>query len=239
MIYRSLSLILLLTFASPAAFSASDPLKSLFLFQQQMAKNGITSAMMKLGKMYENGEGIEKSNAKALIMYQQAFDSGYIKATDDIKRLSALKQTPKNINKNKQQQRQQADAEKIKNKRNKEAQAKTLQLDKQAREKAALDKKRNQQAAQARKTNAAKQAKIKASKEARIARAKKAKAAKAAKLKAARKAEAEKFAYESLGNEYEEDEETLISSEDKSTPDKGFKSDPCKSKAARYLSICK
>ena len=92
MINKSLSLILfVLISTAPAAFAAGDPMKSLFLFQQKMADKGNSSAMMKMGEMYEHGEGVEKNAENALKMYKQADAKGNPKAKAAIQRLSKVK----------------------------------------------------------------------------------------------------------------------------------------------------
>lgn len=234
MIFRRLSLLFFFALtSSPALAAGEDTLKSLFMFQQKMAESGITSAMMKMGKMYEKGEGVEKSNANALKMYQQAQAAGDAKAADNIKRLTNAKSKPtKSVQKNRQQQAQ--------------AVARTTAL-KAAKDKAQREKLKQQRAkAKARQLKATKikAAKIKAKRDAKL-RAEKSKAYR--KIRAAKKAKAAKLA-RAVNNviptsDYEEDEENIVAAKTKATPadapEKGFKSDPCKSKAARLLSICR
>lgn len=63
--------------ALPLSLQASDEnLKSLFNFQTRMAAQGNTAAMIKLGEMYEEGLGTEKSEEHAQAWYQKARDQG-------------------------------------------------------------------------------------------------------------------------------------------------------------------
>ncbi|VAW92143.1 hypothetical protein MNBD_GAMMA22-2374 [hydrothermal vent metagenome] len=236
MIFRRLSLLFFFALtSSPALAAGEDTLKSLFMFQQKMAESGITSAMMKMGKMYEKGEGVEKSNANALKMYQQAQAAGDAKAADNIKRLTNAKSKPtKSVQKNRQQQAQAV------------ARATALKAakDKAQREKLKLKQQRAKAKARQLKATKIKAAKIKAKRDAKL-RAEKSKAYR--KIRAAKKAKAAKLA-RAVNNviptsDYEEDEENIVAAKTKATPadapEKGFKSDPCKSKAARLLSICR
>ena len=98
MFTRSLSLTLLLIIAvSSAAYAADDPMKSLFLFQQKMANKGNAQAMMKMGQMYERGDGVKKDYDNAIKMYQQAHDAGHAKAKSSLKRLKNIKKKSANI----------------------------------------------------------------------------------------------------------------------------------------------
>lgn len=217
MINRSLSFILVLFITlSSAALAAGDPMKSLFLFQQKMAKGGSASAMMKMGEMYERGEGVEKSYDNALKMYEKANSAGHAKAKVAIQRLKNSKNKSANNAlkaKLKEQQRQKAiTAEK----KRKQRQAAAARNKEKAERKAANDK------ALREKSNKAKAAKLAKAKAAKKAKAQ-ADAAKLAKARAAKKAriEAQRKRKESKN------------------PKEGFKSDPCKGKAARLLSICR
>ncbi len=223
------------------------------MFQQKMAESGITSAMMKMGEMYEKGEGIEKSNANALKMYQQAQAAGYAKATDSIERLKNLINKPNKTTKvNKSKAKPNQNTEAI-HQRQAQAAARTKAL-KIAKAKAQREKIQKQKRAKARQL---KSTKAKAARDAKL-RAARAKAARDAKLRAAKtkayrkekalraakRAKANKRLTRAVNNvipttDYEEDEEETVSIETNVTPEKGFKSDPCKSKAARLLSICR
>lgn len=59
------------------AAAASDSLQSLFNFQTRMAAQGNPEAMIKLGEMYEEGFGVEKSVENARLWYQRALDNGH------------------------------------------------------------------------------------------------------------------------------------------------------------------
>ena len=239
MFTRSLSSILFLIIAiSSAAFAADDPMKSLFLFQQKMADNGSAPAMMKMGKMYERGDGVKKDYDKAIKMYQKAHDAGHAKANAALKRLKDIKNKSANINnrkaKKKEQERRQALAKEKQRKQQKVAARKKAQAAKKAaNEKAIREAKKKEKSAKLASEAKAKklrEAKAKAKKEAkaRAALKLKAKGAKDAKAKSAReeKARAIRIAAEKKRQETK-------------NPKEGFKSDPCKGKAARLLSICR
>ena len=84
--------LLLTSILLPAlAFSADDPMISLFNFQSKMVKLGSVAAMMKLGKMYEQGQGTNQDWDKALDMYQQAESESYPGAKDSIQRVKQKK----------------------------------------------------------------------------------------------------------------------------------------------------
>ncbi len=251
MIFRRLSLLFFLSFSafSVALAAGDDTLKSLFMFQQKMAESGITSAMMKMGEMYEKGEGIEKSNINALKMYQQAQAAGDKKAANAIKRLknqnaNSNKTTKVNIPKVRTKPNQSPEAL-----RQQQAQAaartKTLKI---AKDKARRERIQKQKRAKAktRKLKAAK-LKAKAARDAKLRAAKSKAFRKEKALRAAKKAKENKKLTQAVNNvipktDYEEEEE-IVSIETNvapdETPEKGFKSDPCKSKAARLLSICR
>lgn len=198
MINTSLSLILILfVVTTPVAFSSDDPMKSLFLFQQKMAKNGNFSAMMKMGLMYERGEGVEKSYDNALKMYQQASDAGYAKAKIAIQRVNNLKNKSTSNKKRESQEKELQRilaAEKLREQRKVILRKKAAETAKAANNKILLNE--------------------------TLKRKKAAKAKTKTKAKAAR----------------------IIAKEKRQPakkPKEGFKSDPCKSKAARLLSICR
>lgn len=56
--------------------AADENLKSLFNFQTRMAAQGNSEAMIKLGEMYEEGLGTDKSDERAREWYQKAHDAG-------------------------------------------------------------------------------------------------------------------------------------------------------------------
>lgn len=220
-----LTLIIFITMTS-AAFAAGDPMKSLFLFQKQMADKGNSSAMMKMGVMYERGEGVDISFANALKMYEKANQAGNPKAQVAIQRLKNIKNKSDNKQKLKAQKKQRAlNAAKLKKQRQAAAQKKAQEAanNKALREK--LNKEKAAKAKAAAKAKSARDAKAKAKAEQK-AKAKAARDARAqAKIQAAKDAKAARLAAkkkkESKGKK------------------EGFKSDPCKGKAARLLSICR
>ncbi len=238
MFTRSLSITLILFIAlSPAAFAAGDPMKSLFLFQQKMAKKGNPKAMMKVGQMYERGDGVKKDLDKATKMYQKAHDAGNAKAGAALQKLKNLKNKTANINSRKAKKKQEERLlalKKAKQRKQQEAAAarkKTQAAKKVANVKALREAKNKEKAA-----NIAKEAKAKKIKVAKAKKEAKAKAAIEAKARALREAK-DKTAREAKARA------VRIAAEKKrqeaNNPKAGFKSDPCKGKAARLLSICR
>ncbi|MFK5913794.1 MAG: hypothetical protein QM484_05425 [Woeseiaceae bacterium] len=210
-----------------------DPMKSLFIFQQQMADKGRTSAMMKVGEMYERGEGVKQSHGKALEMYKKAQAAGEPKAKGAIRRIQLGKS---NSSKKKQAQKEKLRkrglaAEKLQKKRKAEkleaAKAKVVKdREFKAREsKAKESKARTLKLREAKiKTIKAREAMLKAREAKARIRATKARTAKIKAAKAKRKSTATK---------------AVKNKENADIQSKGFKLDPCKGKAARLLSICR
>jgi TPR repeat protein len=52
-------------------------MKKLFELHTKLAKQGNLESIVKLGAMYEKGEGVAKDRNKAIILYKQAADKGY------------------------------------------------------------------------------------------------------------------------------------------------------------------
>ena len=237
-----------------AAFAADDPMQSLFLFQQQMAEKGNASAMLKMGEMYERGEGVEKSYDNALKMYKKANEVGDTKAKSKakvaIQRLENSKNkfstNTKQIAEDKIKQRA-LEAEKLQQQREAAAAQNKARAELNAANNKALEEKLNKEKeakAAAEKAKLEKEAKEKAAKAKAIkeAKDKAAKAEKAEKEKAA-KANSEREAKAKAAQEAAKAKAVRIEAEKKrqetNNPQEGFKSDPCKGKAARLLSICR
>jgi len=72
-------------------YAASDPMVSLFKFQSQMVLQGNVEAIMKLGEMYEQGQGTKKDLNKALEMYKKAQAQGHNGAAKAIHRIEEAK----------------------------------------------------------------------------------------------------------------------------------------------------
>jgi len=238
--------------AMGTSMAADDPMQSLFLFQQQMADGGNPAAMMKLGEMYERGEGTTRDLDKAREMYDKAKAKGHPKADAA---LSKLDKQQARVNK----QAQKEKAAKDKAAKEKAAKEKAAQ-EKLAREQAAKEKAARQQAAkeQARKDAQAKS--LAAEREKARAELERQKAAfqQAAREKAAReKAAKEKAKRDALARK-KQDEAARRAAQQKAAQQKlaqqkaaarkkaekeagkiGFKSDPCKGAAARVMSTCK
>lgn len=91
------TLILSLAIAT-TGYAASDVMVSLFKFQRQMVAQGNVEAIMKLGKMYEQGRGTKKDFNKALEMYKKALAQGHVDAAKAILRVEkAKKQGVRNL----------------------------------------------------------------------------------------------------------------------------------------------
>lgn len=206
--------------------AADDPMKSLFLFQQQMAEGGNSAAMMKLGEMYEKGEGTPRDLGKAREMYQQAKVKGHPDADTALKRIS--KQAPRVAPQTQEDPAAQERAQKEAEAKQQAAERERTRQAKLKREKAAQQKAAEKAAKEkARRDALAKQQREETARRAAQQRAAQQKAMQQKKLaqqKAAQEAAARKQAEEQAKQE---------------TETKGFKSDPCEGPAARVMSICK
>ena len=214
-------------------------MQSLFSFQQAMANNGSTTAMMKLGEMYEQGVGTKQDLDKAIEMYRKAKAGGHTGADAAIARVLRTKQSLVDAtrrekvqaveSKRQEQERQRAEAER-------QAQAaRQAELERQAREKAHQEALARKRAEQARRDA---EAKAKAD---QAARARAAAAAEAAR-RAQQQAQQEKVRAEARK---QQQAKAAAASDVPATNESGtntaetFKSDPCKGPAARVMSICK
>lgn len=220
--------ILLISFALLVAglsHAAEDPMKSLFTFQQTMANKGSTTAMMKLGEMYEQGLGTKQDFGKAIEMYRKAKARGYVGADAAIARVIRTRQTLADTSRRRKQQtaeerrriqeRQRAEAER-------EARAKARQQ--------ALARKRAEQARREAQARAHAQAQARAHAE-EVAQAR-------AAAEARRQAQQQARQQQAVGVHARKQP---VLSEKKASDNKteSFKSDPCKGPAARVMSICK
>ena len=242
-------LLLFLVLAVPVAHAETDPLVSLFNFQLRMAQGGNVKAMMKVGEMYENGEGTPRDYGKALEMYRRARAKGEPTAEAAIRRVEAKRRraagrtspssgaagpatsktrtaTPQKRSSQKKP-RTESSRKAAQEKARREAAARKAAQEKARREAAAREKARREAAARK-----AAQRKEQARREA-----------------AARKAEAERARRKASGTA-----SSSPASEDDSAPEsatpaesgkdtadrpKKFSSDPCKTRAARFLSSCR
>jgi hypothetical protein len=242
-----------LVLAMDVSMAADDPMKSLFMFQQQMAEGGNSAAMMKLGEMYEKGEGTPRDLDKAREMYQQAKAKGHPKADAALNRLN--KQQPRAAQKNnaaQEQARKEAEAKQQAAERERARQAE-LERQKAAQQKAAQERAAQQKAAQERaaQQKAAQQkaareqaarekaAKEKAKRDALARQQQEEAARRAAQQKAAQqKAAQQKLAQQKAAQEAaarKRAEEVAKQQAEKNA----FKSDPCQGAAARVMSNCK
>lgn len=71
-----LTVTLLLSF-NVAAEAPNNSWTKIFKFQTKMAERGSVNAQYILGEMYEEGRGVEKSNAKAIQWYEKAQRNGH------------------------------------------------------------------------------------------------------------------------------------------------------------------
>lgn len=231
-------LLILFTFAFISmAHAGDDPMKSLFTFQQKMASNGSTAAMMKLGEMYEQGVGTKKNLDMALIMYRRAKNGGYPGADVAITRVLQTRQAAADSAKRKklhnaemkqrEQEQKRAEAEH-------RAQLERQQRERVAAERAAKAKAEKQAAARKRAEMRAEQARRQVE-QARI------KAQMEARAKAIATAK-EKARQQALAREKAQAQNVKPKAKVKDPDDKkpeSFKSDPCKGPAAKVMSICK
>ena len=256
-------LLLFLVLAVPVAHAETDPLVSLFNFQLRMAEGGNVKAMMKVGEMYENGEGTPRDYGKALEMYRRARAKGEPTAEAAIRRVEAKRRraagrtspssgaagpatsktrtaTPQKRSSQKKP-RTESSRKAAQEKARREAAARKAAQEKARREAAAREKARREAAARK-----AAQERARREAEARRAAQRKEQARREA---AARKAEAERARRKASGTA-----SSSPASEDDSAPEsatpaesgkdtadrpKKFSSDPCKTRAARFLSSCR
>ena len=251
-----LACLFVLVLAMDVSMAADDPMKSLFLFQQQMAEKGNSAAMMKLGEMYEKGEGTPRNLDKAREMYQQAKAKGHPKADAALNRLNkqqprAAQQVQKD-NAAQEQARKEAEAKRQAVERERARQAE-LERQKAAQERAAQHKAAQERAAQqkaaqemAAKEKAAREqaarekaAKEKAKRDALTRQQKEEAARRAAQQKAVQqKAAQQKLAQQKAAQEAAARRKAEAEAKQEAEK-KGFKSDPCQGPAARVMSNCK
>jgi len=255
---RSL-LLLCLLLAVPVAHTETDPLVSLFNFQMRMAEGGNVKAMMKVGEMYENGEGTPRDYDKALEMYRRARAKGEPSADAAIRRVEAKRRraasragsaaspmTPKAGASTPQKHSTQAKPVTQSSRKAAQERARREAAQQKARKEAAARKAAQERARREAAARKAAQEKARREAAARQARQRQEQARREA---AARKAEPERVQSRTGGAE-----STPAASETASTPEpatparsdsdtgsdtKKFSSDPCKTRAARFLSSCK
>lgn len=213
---------------------ADDTMKSLFLFQQQMAKSGSVEAWMKLGRMYEEGQGTPRDLNKAIEMYQHAAAKGHTGAKEAIRQLK-LKRRKASAE---AQRKRQADI-RAKQEQARRAEQQRLVAKEKARQQALAEQKQREQAR--RNAAANKAAKLRAQKLAEQQRRQKQRAYEAAlaRQRDRQKAEAQarKASVEEQGSSHHADKP--VAEQASAQDDEQFKSDPCKTAAARLLTICK
>lgn len=156
---------------SGAVAAADDTMKSLFLFQQKMAKSGSTTAMMKLGEMYEQGQGTKQDLDKAIEMYRKAKEGGYADADTAIERVKhareAQAEAAKHSKAREEAEKHRAEAER------KAEQAREEALARKQAEEARREAEAREKAEQAARAKAAAEARHKAQqKKAQLAKAK-------------------------------------------------------------------
>ena len=210
----------LMFMVSVTGFAATDPMKSLFMFQEKMSRSADPAtkmnALMKLGTYYERGEGVEQSDAKALEMYKKAQEAGHPDAALAITNLQNKARQAEARERQQELEKQRAKERALAEERarkQREAEAKRLEAE---RARAIQDKARQDKLAKE-KAEKRRQAELKAQ-QMREER-EKAIAAQRAKELAAKKQQ--------------------VKQEQQAAEDEGFKSDPCKGPAARVMSICR
>jgi len=250
-----LSLVFLSFLALPPVQAETDPLVSLFNFQLRMAEGGNVKAMMKVGRMYENGEGTPRDYAKALEMYRRAQALGDPGAAAAIRRVEAKRRGKPARAKPPARKQAAQPASRVATQPAKARQ--------EAARKAAQEKARREAAARkaaqekARREAAARRAAQEKAR--REAAARKAAQEKARREAAARKAAQEKARREAAARRAAQEKADRIASANTASPTadrapetraapaadaaeretKTFSSDPCKTRAARFLSSCK
>lgn len=229
---KKYTLVVLLGFLfSGIVQSADDPMKSLFLFQQKMANNGSTAAMMKLGEMYEQGQGTAQDFDMAIKMYEKARNEGHSGAKSAIERVKRTRQ-------------EQIEAARRAKQRAAEQRRQAEEAKRRAEERRKAEREREAREQARREALAKKRAQEKARREAEA----RARAEEAAQARARAAAEARRK--EQLARERKQREQAVVRAnaeaaeannkqEKTEQEDDGFKSDPCKGPAARVMSICK
>ena len=237
-----------------AAYAEDDPMASLFRFQSQMAEQGNVEAIMKLGGMYEEGQGTRLDLDKALEMYRDADSKGFKGAKKAINRVEKKKKISLMAIKKNAERKKAAREKAVRDKAAKEQAARDkVEKEKLLKEKAAKEQAAREKAAKdlAAKTKAAnekamrEQAEKKRDEKIRAAKIKSARE-KAAKERAAiRKTMKDKAERDRLVRDKAAQKDAL-SKEEKITPKngeknskEGFSSNPCNSPAARLMSSCK
>jgi len=251
---RLYAVLLVPLFLINVAYAEADPMVSLFMFQSQMAEQGNVEAIMKLGEMYEEGQGTRLDLDKALEKYREANSKGHKGAEKSIIRVEEKKKMGLKALQEKAAREQAAiekadreKAEKIKAEQEKAAREKAEQ-EKLAKEKAAREQAEKEKAISEKiaKEKAIKE-QLEKDREDKI-RTEKIKAARelAAKERAAikktmiEKAEREKLAREkSVQDDTTSQKEKTTSTNDKKDSKDGFSSNPCNTPAARLMSTCK
>jgi len=149
---RLISILVLSLLISVMSYADNDPMVSLFKFQSQMAAQGNVEAIMKLGEMYEQGQGTRRDLNRAIEMYRKAQAQGHADAGKAIRRIEKVKkQAVRNleIERKKKLARDKALREKVareKAVREKAARDKAM-LEKAAREKIVREKAAREKAA--------------------------------------------------------------------------------------------
>ena len=227
--------VLLIVLMAHAVHADEGTMKSLFQFQQQMADSGSVEALMKLGRMYEEGHGTARDLNKAVEMYEKAAARGHQQGAieakrirlDQQRRIRASKEASKRRIREEQARRQaEIDRQRAAEQAQKEAIARQ-----QAEEKARRDAIARQRALEnaRREALARKRAQDKAQRE-RIAQQR------------AERARREALARQRAADAQQQVQTgTSINTAESIQPneDSSFKADPCKSKAARLMTICK
>lgn len=241
---KYLSIVLLGLVLSGVAVAQNDPMKSLFLFQQKMADNGSAAAMMKLGEMYEQGQGTEQSFDKALEMYEKARAAGHGDAQAAIARVKRAQQAQSQAASEEAKRAREARRRAEEAKRRAEAEREAEEARK-ARE-AARQKARQEALAKQRAEERARreaEAKARREAEARAREAAREKAQAEARRKAQEQARLEqaraRAEAKAKAKAVKKSGPTESQPEQADTDQEEFKSDPCKGPAARVMSICK
>lgn len=218
--------ILLLSFAmiiSGLAHGADDPMKSLFVFQQKMANRGNSSAMMKLGEMYEQGVGVKQDFDQAILMYRKAKSAGHAGADAAIARVN---KTRRELSDKAKQEKEHAAREKRRQQAKKRAEAKRqAEMERQARIKARQEALARQRAERKRQEA--------------IAREKAARAQAAMEAQRLARQQAEQEKEQARLQQASVDKQQTKKDQDTKKSSERFRSDPCKGPAARLMSICK
>lgn len=233
-------------------------MKKLFELHTKLAKQGNVESIVKLGAMYEKGEGVAKDRNKAIILYKQAADKGYKPAKEllanllsnkpnDNKRakiIKAIKKVPARQNNNTGKETAAQKQKELQRKLEREratAAAARAELERLRRQKLEEQKKQQRLQTEVEKVEQAKEALAKERAKAEEARLELERLRKEHEEQLRKQQEELKRQQELAKKQQEQNRKEQT--EKQKTPDNPeqdttFSSDPCNTPAAKFMSTC-